>query len=183
MKPINVSHALHHKSTIRRNNSVDRSKTWHRLISIGLICLCAAMFALGVFAIMDNFTVNDFTEWFIAAYMILFSVLLFLYELLWWCTIGPLNRLIRKNFGFIYKVRGKALYLIFVSCLCIGIDEKLLGSMDWLRWVSGIGWGVAGLALLILSFTNAPLFENYYVPTKGFKDENAASDGEFNETV
>jgi hypothetical protein len=137
------------------------------------------MVALGVFVILKN--TNDFAEWFIASYMILFGVLLFLYEAIWWCTIAPLNRLIRKNFGFMYNIRGKALYLIFVACLCIGINSKLLGNMDWLRWISGIGWGVAGAGLLFLSFTNPQLFENYYVPTKGMT--GGGVDDTMNETV
>jgi len=152
----------------------------HRFISIILIGLCAAMIALGVFVIIDNRTFNDFAEWFIGAYMVLFAALLFIYEAVWWCTIGSLNRLIRKNFGFMYKIRGKALYLIFVACLCIGIDKNLLGDMDWLRWFSGIGWGAAGAGLLFVSYTKPDLFENYYVPTKGF---NSNADDEMSETV
>jgi hypothetical protein len=137
------------------------------------------MVALGVFVIMKN--KSDFAEWFIASYMILFGVLLFLYEAVWWCTVAPLNRLIRKNFGFMYNIRGKALYLIFVACLCIGINNDLLGNMDWLRWISGIGWGAAGAGLLFLSFTNQQLFENYYIPTKGMT--NSPEDDGINETV
>jgi len=137
------------------------------------------MCALGVFAFMDNFRAEEFAEWFIAGYMILFAVLLFSYEMLWWCTIPSMNKVIRKNFGFIYKIQGKALYLIFVACLCIGIDKNTLGDMDWLRWLSGIGWGATGLGLLMLSCFKPDLFENYYVPTSGFKDQNT----DFNETV
>ena len=161
--------------------SGDHSKAWHRVISLFLIGLCAAMCALGVFALKRNLQINNFAEWFIAGYMIIFAVLLFTYELLWWCTVPSLNRLIRKNFGFMYKVRGKALYLIFVSCLCIGIDKKLLLDMDWLRYFSGIGWGATGVFLLVLSFTKPELFDNYYIPTKGFKEPG--SNAGVNETV
>ena len=145
----------------------------HRLISLLLIGLCVAMSALGVFVFMGNLKIHDFAEWFIAGYMIIFAVLLFTYELLWWCTIPSVNRIVRKNFGFIYKVNGKALYLIFVACLCIGIDKNLLDDMDWLRWVAGIGWGAAGVGLIMLSCFQPALFDNYHVPTSGFKDPNA----------
>merc|ERR1712038_1413684 len=84
----------------------DRSKLIQGFISFLLIGLCASMAALGVLTIMKNIEIGDFSEWFIATYMILFSLLLFMYELMWWCTVGALNRSIRKNFGFIYKITG-----------------------------------------------------------------------------
>ncbi len=154
------------------DDSADRSKIWHRLISLLLIGLCAAMIALGVFVFLDNLQVQDFAEWFIGGYMILFALLLLSYELMWWCTIPSLNRVIRKNFGFIYKVNGKALYLIFVACLCIGIDNNLLGDMDWLRWFSGIGWGGTGILLIVLGCARPTMFADYHVPTSVFNTPN-----------
>ena len=110
--------------------------------------------------------------------MILFAVLLFVYEAMWWCGIGSLNKVIRKNFGFIYKVQGKALYLIFVACLCIGIDKNVLGKKDWLRWFAGIGWFAAGIGLLIVTFMSPATFANYAVPTAGLKDYDGGDNSE-----
>jgi uncharacterized membrane protein YidH (DUF202 family) len=90
---------MHSMMYTRTRNSVDRSKLWQRLISLFLIGLCVAMVALGVLVLMKNRAAEDFAEWFIASYMILFGVILFCYELLWWCSVGALNRAIRKNFG------------------------------------------------------------------------------------
>jgi hypothetical protein len=57
------------------------------------------MVALGLLVLMKNRAAEDFAEWFIASYMIMFGTILFIYEILWWCSIGALNRAIRKNFG------------------------------------------------------------------------------------
>lgn len=147
------------------------SKGLQSLISVVLILLCMAMTALGVFVFIENeFGLGEFTEYFVAGYMVLFALLLFLYECMWWCTIDKLNHSIRKNFGFMYGIKGKALYLIFVACLCIGIDGNTLGDKNWLRWVTGIGWGAMGIALLAATIVKPELFENYKTATGGFTD-------------
>mmetsp|Transcript_12684 Transcript_12684/g.16087 ORF Transcript_12684/g.16087 Transcript_12684/m.16087 type:complete len:140 (-) Transcript_12684:115-534(-) len=132
------------------------------------------MCALGVFALINNIRIEDFSEWFIASYMILFSVLLFMYELMWWCGIGPLNRVIRKNFGFMYKITGKAFYMILVACLCIGVSKEVLGNLDWLRWFTGIGWGFVGVLLIFLQITSPQTFANYRGPTAGILEPGSS---------
>jgi hypothetical protein len=132
--------------------------------------------------------------------MIMFGAILFCYELLWWCSIGALNRAIRKNFGefttlqailldlalknctnimilyfdvgFLYNIRGKSLYMIFVAVLCIGIDNDLLGKDDWLRWFSGIAWMASGVGMILLTFFSPKVFENYKPSTAGFVSDN-----------
>lgn len=153
----------------------DRSKLYQSLISLLLIGLCVSMSALGVLVLMENWKVNEFEEWFVAAYMVLFSVLLFLYEAMWWCTVGPLNRVLRKNFGFMYKIYGKALYLILVSCLCFGISPIILmrTNMDWLRWFTGIAWGGTGVGLIIMKCFAPHILQNYTPPTAGLISSNA----------
>ena len=146
------------------------STLWQRLFSIFLIGLCVQMCSLGVLALIDlgSFGFDDFTQGFIATYMILFSALLFAYEFMWWCTIDSWNKVLRRNFGFIYKVTGKALYLIFVAALCIGVDKGLLGDKEWLRWFTGLSWGVAGVVLLVLTCVKPEIFGNYNAPTGGY---------------
>merc|ERR1712232_1030870 len=112
---------------------------------------------LGVVAILNYFgnggkNIRDYPEIFIALYMLVFSILLFTYELMWWANIDYLNKVLRKNFGFLYSITGKAMYLIFVAFLCIGLDEKLTGNQKWLKWTTGISWLVTGLFFLVLRY-------------------------------
>lgn len=134
------------------------------------------MVALGVSALFElTFGgVPDFSDFFIAAYMILFAVLLFLYEMMWWCTVDQLNKRIRKNFGFMYKIEGKAAYLIFVALLALGMDRNLLGELEWLQWFTGIGWAVMGLFLFFLVCFQPSVFRNYQAPSGGYIDESGA---------
>lgn len=140
------------------------------LISFIIIGLSGSMATLGVFALIRNRNIQDFPEWFIATYMIIFATLLFLYEFMWWCTIGSINRIIRKNFGFMYKIYGKAFYLILVACLCIGISRDVLRDLDWLRWFTGIGWAATGVFMIFLKITAPQVFDSYQSPTAGLVD-------------
>lgn len=44
---------------------------------------------------------------FVALYMVLFAVLLFTYELMFWKSVDSIVRPLRKNFGFLFGVKGK----------------------------------------------------------------------------
>ena len=72
----------------------------------------------------NNTNKSDLSEPFLAAYMVLFALLLFIYELMWWSPAKKLNKNMRKNFGFMYGLRGKGLYLIFVAFLCFGLGKE-----------------------------------------------------------
>jgi len=82
-------------------------------------------------------------EPFLAFYMILFAVLLFLYELMWWSPMTNLNDNMRKNFGFMYGLRGKGLYLIFVAFLCFGLGKD--ASVKILNYFTGVSFLAAGI--------------------------------------
>jgi len=134
------------------------------------------MACLGVFALIDvsTFDVNDISQIFIAFYMILFAFLLFLYELMWWLTIDKVNVIIRRNFGFLYGIRGKALYLIFVACLCIGLQKGILGNKEWLRYFVGIAWLCAGCLHIFLFYWKSDLLGEIKVPTGGFDGDGSS---------
>lgn len=83
--------------------------------------------------------------------MIIFAAILFLYELCWWQPFPAINRTFRKNFGFMYGLRSKGFYLVFIAFLTIGLydDEKL--SIKGLDWAAGIGWLATGFFLIFVS--------------------------------
>ena len=101
--------------------------------------------------------------------MILFAVLLFFYELMWWKAIPAVNKNLRMNFGFLYGVMGKALYLIFVAFLVIGLKDDV--SVKFLRWMTGGCFLGTGILMLFCHFTKPELLSSYKAPTAGLGED------------
>ncbi|GMH95749.1 hypothetical protein TrVE_jg12246 [Triparma verrucosa] len=95
--------------------------TVQNLLSLFNMGLAVMMSASGVLGIAKN---SGFSaDIFVALYMILFGVLLFTYELMWWKTIDSVTRVLRKNFGFLFGIKGKSFFLIFIAFLNFGLNS------------------------------------------------------------
>jgi len=99
----------------------------------------------------------------------MFSLLLFTYELMWWISVPTINRIVRKNFGFMYGFKGKGLYLIFVAFLCVGLDN---GGEEWLRYFTGVAFLSGGILHLFLVCFRPEIVETYQAPTAGLVKED-----------
>jgi len=154
------------------------------LLNMGLAVMMAALGVLTIMAVhkggvaagtdddaVDNNNNNtknraygryDLSEPFLAFYMILFALLLFCYELMWWSPIGALNDNMRKNFGFMYGLRGKGLYLIFVAFLCFGLgsDARVLV----LNYFTGISFLVGGCLHVFVICYKPEIAQEYSPP-------------------
>mmetsp|Transcript_23165 Transcript_23165/g.37753 ORF Transcript_23165/g.37753 Transcript_23165/m.37753 type:complete len:208 (+) Transcript_23165:79-702(+) len=144
------------------NVSSIETNWFQRLLSLFSIGLSAMMCCLGVFGIIEH---SEIAEIFVSVYMILFAVLLFLYELMWWKSIDSVNQNLRKNFGFLYGIRGKALYLIFVAFLVIGLKDDV--SVKFLRYMTGGCFLGTGIIMLGVQFAKPELLSSYQAPTAG----------------
>lgn len=135
------------------------------------------MAALGVLTLMTFSTQGntDAAEAFLAVYMMLFAVLLFSYEFMWWMPIPWLNKALRKNFGFMYGLQGKGLYLIFVAFLCLGLGAD--NQVRELTWATGIAYLAFGLVQALIPCVNVELSLKYQAPTAGLLAK------EFNKTT
>lgn len=111
---------------------------------------------------------EDFSEPFLASYMILFAALLFIYELMWWTPMPGINKSMRKNFGFMYGLRGKGLYLIFAGCLCLGLGND--ATVEALNWATGISFLVVGCLHWFVICFRPELAMKYVAPTAGLGD-------------
>eukprot|EP00586_Coscinodiscus_wailesii_P023580 CAMPEP_0172494644 /NCGR_PEP_ID=MMETSP1066-20121228/52236_1 /TAXON_ID=671091 /ORGANISM="Coscinodiscus wailesii, Strain CCMP2513" /LENGTH=150 /DNA_ID=CAMNT_0013265783 /DNA_START=73 /DNA_END=522 /DNA_ORIENTATION=- len=118
----------------------DKANLVQRLLSFLNIGICAMMFSLGILGLVEfEFTnLATLSDVFVAAYMLLFAGLLFTYELLWWTNINSINRMMRKNFGFLYGIKGKAFFIVFAAFLTIGMEGEV--RVEYLRWATGIMW-------------------------------------------
>jgi len=118
----------------------------------------------------------DFSEPFLAAYMILFAVLLFMYELMWWMPMPFVNKVLRKNFGFMYGLRGKGLYLIFTGCLCLGLGDD--ASVKVLNVATGSFFVSAGILHWVIVCMYPKIALKYVAPMAGLVDESSPAVGE-----
>lgn len=113
------------------------------LLNMGL---SAAMGALGVLSCINTTaSIDDLTSMMLGIYMALFACILFGYELCWWQPIPAVNKTFRKNFGFMYGLNSKGLYLIFIAFLTIGLTDDNNSGVVGLDWISGIGWLAGGV--------------------------------------
>jgi hypothetical protein len=124
------------------------------------------MMTLGILTLIEFQKGMDISAAFVAAYMILFASLLALYEFMWWSTIDAINKSMRKNFGFLYGIKGKAAYLIFVAFLTIGLE----GSIKWLRYTVGIAFLADGALHFFLLCSKPDLVSTYKSPTGGLTE-------------
>lgn len=104
----------------------------------------------------------------LASYMVLFALLLLTYEIMWWAPNGSVNRIIRKNFGFLYGIRGRGGFLIFVACLCLGLRHFNDNTVRILDIAAGLSWLGVGCGHLVLAFTHPTISSSYKPPTAGF---------------
>ena len=142
------------------------------LLSLLNMGLAALMTALGVLTIIEvhRTGLGDLSEPFLAAYMVLFAILLFVYELMWWSPVPKLNKDMRKNFGFMYGLRGKGLYLIFVAFLCFGLGKE--AKVAILNYVTGASFLAGGLLHFFVIFFRPQIALEYQAPTAGLTDNN-----------
>lgn len=127
------------------------------------------MGALGILTLLDfkPSEVDDFTTAFLSVYMVIFGVLLFLYELIWWQPIASLNRTFRKNFGFMYGLKGKGFYLVFIAFLTLGLRDNSESGIKGLDWATGVGWLAMGCVHVFVAFTWQEAVEAYKPPSAG----------------
>ena len=116
------------------------------------------MGTLGAITVVDNKPndLDDVTECFLGAYMVLFAAILFLYELCWWQPFPGINRTFRKNLGFMYGLRSKGFFLVFIAFLTIGLYDESELSIKGLDWATGIGWLATGFFLVFVSVERVP---------------------------
>jgi hypothetical protein len=136
-------------------------------LSVFVIGLSVMMGALGVLTLIEvHYTgLTDFSEPFLAAYMILFALLLFVYELMWWQPIPWINKSLRKNFGFLYGLRGKGLYLIFVACLCLGLGKD--AKVKEMNYATGAAFLLGGCLHWFIVCSYPMMAQQYVAPTSG----------------
>mmetsp|Transcript_18420 Transcript_18420/g.62478 ORF Transcript_18420/g.62478 Transcript_18420/m.62478 type:complete len:180 (+) Transcript_18420:56-595(+) len=103
-------------SDVERKRTIVRSV--FRFFNAGSAVMMAATGALGIMG-ADN--VDDTGIIFVALYMILFAAILFTFEMVQVYPCELMQRIYRRNFGFLFGTKGKALFIIFIAFLNFGL--------------------------------------------------------------
>lgn len=157
------------------DNPEKNAKCVQILLSLMNITVCALMTYLGVEGIISmNFGVNfdQFSWFFVTIYMFVFAGILLMYEIVWWTKLKSVNRSLRKNFGFMYGIRGKGLFLIFVAFLTVGFRGH--PTLELLMYATGGSWLAVGILHIFLFYFKPNLVSSYKSPTAGFTDVGTA---------
>lgn len=134
------------------------------------------MGALGVLTLIHfGKGVDVVTIAFLGCYLIVFGALLFLYELLYWQPFPALNKSLRRNFGFLYGIKGKGFFLIFIAFLCLGLRDDKWSGQRALNWSTGLGWLGDGVFHVFVACTMPDIVEAYRPPTAGLVSEEINS--------
>ena len=96
-------------------------------LRVWIIGACAYMMACGVMSIMENGQFSKIDEVFLSLYILLFATLIVAYESTRFCSESSpaelIERVYKRNFGFMLKAQTRAMFLIFVGFMVLGLAE------------------------------------------------------------
>lgn len=90
------------------------------IINLGLSCMMAAT---GVLGIMASDSTSDTGVIFMGLYMLIFALILAVFEISQLRPSMGIDNLWKRNFGFLYGPIGRGIYMIFIAILCFGIEK------------------------------------------------------------
>ena len=108
------------------------------------LVFCVLIFATAIVR-LETIKISEGGQVFVAAYMLFFSTLLFVFEAMQSQPIVWLDHMLRRNFGFLYNPVGKAFFLIFIAILCLGLDGDLSVAVG----LAATAFGGAQIALYL----------------------------------
>mmetsp|Transcript_40588 Transcript_40588/g.95311 ORF Transcript_40588/g.95311 Transcript_40588/m.95311 type:complete len:152 (-) Transcript_40588:205-660(-) len=142
------------------------------ILNLGIACLMVAAGVLTFIKILTNGD-KDLLHLLSAVYMAMFGALLGSYEILWWMPLPWLNRWVRKNFGFLYGMRGKTVYLVFVAFLYFSLWQKKnsYDKTEIMTMSAGSALFINGLVHVVVLFRYKDLVNSYKAPSVGYDDD------------
>lgn len=111
------------KFTIGSITEIPRKKGLFWLFKVITIALCLLMILTALIGLSEVSGVEESGRIFVATYMVFFSVLLMIFEISQIRPCENIDFMFKRNFGFLYGTKGKALFIIFVAFLSFGLTE------------------------------------------------------------
>lgn len=127
---------------------------------------------LGVTCYFAYQIANSITRAFLATYIGLFALILFLFE----TRVRWSAQIIRRNFGFLFTYTGRTFFIIFLGAVCFGMLDSDKKSTNGYKWCLGVG--IATMANAIFNcfiICNHPQFQDLNKANMA-KNETAGND-------
>ena len=87
------------------------------------LSLMTMMSATGVLGIKNSSSITDTSTVIVGLYMILFSAILVIYEIIQIYPCSLIDNAYKRNFGFLYGLMGKSGFTVFMAVLSFGITD------------------------------------------------------------
>ena len=100
-----------------------RKKGLFWLLKVLTLALSMLMVLTALIGLTEVGGIEESGRIFVAVYMIFFSVLLMMFEISQIRPCENVDFMFKRNFGFLYGTKGKALFIIFVAFLSFGLTE------------------------------------------------------------
>ena len=100
-----------------------RKKGLFWLLKVLTLALSLLMVLTALIGLTEVGGIEESGRIFVAVYMIFFSVLLMMFEISQIRPCENVDFMFKRNFGFLYGTKGKALFIIFVAFLSFGLTE------------------------------------------------------------
>jgi hypothetical protein len=116
-----------------------------RICTLGLSTL---MLCTSIYGISTLHGMGDVGKIFVGVYMFCFSIMLMTFEIIQLRPCEALDHMYRRNFGFLFGIKGKGFFIIFIAFLSFGLGDSTLCIMT-------------GIALMCLGASMVGLFLKY----------------------
>lgn len=139
--------------------TLKQMRNWHLALRLAYVASTVLMCVASVLALQNN---PDASVVFFSGYVFCFAVLICCFEF----ALNSISRLIAVNFGFMYTLSGRMVFLLFVGFMCFHLGT----------------WGIVAMCALYASglfqffiMYKFPRFEEYLRKKHYFEGRNAAA--------
>jgi hypothetical protein len=169
--PVNSNASQQQYAPLNHTIDIEKNKSLiHWILKCITIFLCLLMLVTAFLGLGEISGGNQSSgKVFVATYMLFFSSLLLVYEVVDIKKVEWIDHMIRRNFGFLYSPPGKSLFIIFIAFLSFGLEEPYALSLS-----TGLSWAIFGGLQLGAYLKYPELFD--MVMTSNSNNNNPAND-------
>lgn len=114
-----------------------------RIATVGFSALMLMTALIGLSKVNE---LGDYNKMFVGIYMVCFAIMLLVFEIIQLQPMVALDHMYQRNFGFLYGIKGKGFFIIFIAFLSFGLGSDSLCILTGIALLS-LGGSMVGLFL------------------------------------